>query len=469
MFFIDTRSVDQERGTLSIHCFDSMLMGEQQNPAYGTDITVVGSIASVLGVTLDASVTAAIVNGYTVPKSMTDLSAREVLKNIGAAYGGCFYISKGNMLAFRSFRPSSSAWELGQNVATLSIDVPWQAVSKIIVKVDDNTSYSAGDTTGRTVTVDCQFGTQAMANNLLTLMSGYVYTSYEADDAIIDPLVEIGDSVHIGSLYSIIAEIHIKADMLFTADLSAPSSGDIDHEYPYELFKQTIVPAKNIRHGGSYGSLSGSAISTGSINAQQIADAAISTAKLAVESVTAAILGPAAVTAVKLATGSVSTDKIADDAISTAKLAAQSVTASILAASAVTTDKIANNAVDSNKIDIPDLLSSLAVLSIDAQTITAAIQLIAPLANITSITCGGITTGNGGVTVGDGLLTVENDAVSWQSKTVVTGITVSRTDTHNWAYVTGGTMTVAGYVTDKLVLNVGKTTATINYLGKADS
>lgn len=104
VFYIDTRAEDTANNTLNIHCYDAMLMTEQACPSYGTDIDVVSAIASLIGVDLDASVTASIVNAYAVPQEMTDDSARQALKAIGAAYGGSFFISREGKLAFAGFR-----------------------------------------------------------------------------------------------------------------------------------------------------------------------------------------------------------------------------------------------------------------------------------------------------------------------------------------------------------------------------
>lgn len=116
VFFIDTRAEDEASGTLTIHCYDAMLMTEQACPAYGTDINVVSAIASQIGVELDASVTAAIVNAYDVPQAMTDDSSRNALKAIGAAYGGSFFISREGKLAFAGFRvPAETFYLVDEN------------------------------------------------------------------------------------------------------------------------------------------------------------------------------------------------------------------------------------------------------------------------------------------------------------------------------------------------------------------
>ena len=46
----------------------------------------------------------------------------------------------------------------------------FDAYSKIIINVTDDLYYEAGDDTGRTLTISCPWGTQAMANNLLAQM-----------------------------------------------------------------------------------------------------------------------------------------------------------------------------------------------------------------------------------------------------------------------------------------------------------
>lgn len=264
-----------------------------------------------------------------------------------------------------------SNYYIGDRCSNINIDDPWVPVSQVIVKVDDNHSYTAGTTTGRTMNIDCAIGSQTVANNLLSVFNGFIYRAYDATDALIKPNTELGDAVSIGGIYSIVGGLHIEGDAIFAADLSAPSSGDIDHEYPYNQWKKVVVDAKNIRHGGRHGTVSGAALT------------------------------PATVT--------------------------------------------------SDKIDIPDLLASIEALTIKATTITATIQLVAPLANITYITCGA--------------MNFDGDAVSWQSATVVTDITVSRTTQQRWMYIDSGGQQQTNNT--HMVTNVTKDRSTIYYLGKA--
>ena len=65
-------------------------------------------------------------------------------------------------------------------------------------------------------------------------------------------------------------------------------------------------------------------------------------------------------------------------------------------------------------------------------------------------------------------LTYENSSVEWKSKTVITSITLTTAGSNWYATTTDGT-TVTGRVWMNPVTVVARTSATINYLGKADS
>ena len=168
---------------------------------------------------------------------------------------------------------------IGNKVADIKADQAWQPITQVKVKVDQSNTFTAGTTTGRTFEVECPIGSQAVADNLLAALNGYVYKAYEATDALIKPTIELGQSVSVGDVYSIVGGIHIKGDMILAADLSAPSSGELDHEYPYDQWKRVIVDAKNIRHGGGHGTVSGLAVTPETINWVQLAENAVDTAE----------------------------------------------------------------------------------------------------------------------------------------------------------------------------------------------
>lgn len=123
---------------------------------------------------------------------------------------------------------------LGSNVGELETgDVPAN-ITRVNLSVDSDHYYTAGDDTGRTIEVTCPWGSQEMANSILSSVSGKTYQPYTATDALLDPAAEIGDAVTVGGYYSVIADISTSFDRASAPTISAPGSDEIDDEYPYE-------------------------------------------------------------------------------------------------------------------------------------------------------------------------------------------------------------------------------------------
>ena len=107
-------------------------------------------------------------------------------------------------------------------------------VSKVILAVDSENAYIAGNDTGRTVEVTCPYGTQEMANNILAALSAYTYTPAMAQDAILDPAAEIGDGLTMGGVYTVLAQSTLTFDGLMTSDAGAPGQAEQESEYKYQ-------------------------------------------------------------------------------------------------------------------------------------------------------------------------------------------------------------------------------------------
>lgn len=123
---------------------------------------------------------------------------------------------------------------LGSNVGDLETgDVPAN-ITRVNLSVDSDHYYTAGDDTGRTIEVTCPWGSQEMANSILSSVSGKTYQPYTATDALLDPAAEIGDAVTVGGYYSVIASVNNLFDRACAPTISAPESDEIDDEYPYE-------------------------------------------------------------------------------------------------------------------------------------------------------------------------------------------------------------------------------------------
>lgn len=122
---------------------------------------------------------------------------------------------------------------IGKSAKSLIISDQLAGYSKVIVNVTEELYYQAGNDTGRTLELDCPWGTQAMANNILASLSGFQYQPFDADDALIDPAIEIGDGLTINGVYGGVFHISGAGNALHKAKVSAPHDEEIDHEYKF--------------------------------------------------------------------------------------------------------------------------------------------------------------------------------------------------------------------------------------------
>lgn len=123
---------------------------------------------------------------------------------------------------------------IGTNARDVRKSVALMPYSRVIITVDEETEYSAGNTSGLTLELECPWGTQAMANNILTAIKGYQYQPYTASGALMDPAAEMGDAVNVNSVYGGLYQQDITFGHDFFSDVSAPEDEQLDHEFTYE-------------------------------------------------------------------------------------------------------------------------------------------------------------------------------------------------------------------------------------------
>lgn len=106
-------------------------------------------------------------------------------------------------------------------------------ITGVSLLVDDETEYIAGTNSGFVLEVNCPFGTQTMANDILAKVNGKTYKGYRAEGAELDPTAELGDGITIRGLYSMLAFRAASFGPGYMSEISAPGESDLDHEYPY--------------------------------------------------------------------------------------------------------------------------------------------------------------------------------------------------------------------------------------------
>lgn len=122
---------------------------------------------------------------------------------------------------------------VGKNAMDVRKSVAMLPYSRVIITVDEDTEYEAGNTSGETLEFECPWGTQQMANDILANIRGYQYQPYTVDTAIVEPSAEIGDAVQANGVYGGMYQQDSTFGSTFYSDFSAPSDEQLDHEFTY--------------------------------------------------------------------------------------------------------------------------------------------------------------------------------------------------------------------------------------------
>ena len=266
-FYIDTRETDSETGVLSLHCFDAVLKADtawEPDQSLEFPMTMPEAMrvtAALFGLELDPR--SELIEAYTIDYPATGTTVRQIWRWIAAAHGGNWTVTEDGKLRLLRLRAVKDAavlgtedgeaidfggvllavsdeveddadgvgrTEVGENASECKFPGTLPPVSQVILNVDDEHYYAAGDDSGQLVEADCPYATQAMVDALLEQLSGYVYQPAVITDALIDPAVELGDKVTANGTSFTLAYMETVHDALMASDISAPGQRDSEHE-----------------------------------------------------------------------------------------------------------------------------------------------------------------------------------------------------------------------------------------------
>ena len=127
----------------------------------------------------------------------------------------------------------SSSVNVLRNMVSFDKAEQFDGYSKVIIIVSDEIEYSAGTDTGRTLTLNCPWGTQEIANNILQSIKGFQYQPMTAEDALVDPSIEIGDGISANGVYSGVYSLETKFNSNLPTSVSAPADEELYEEHTY--------------------------------------------------------------------------------------------------------------------------------------------------------------------------------------------------------------------------------------------
>lgn len=261
-FWINTREEDPLMNTVTLHCVDAMMFGEQDfipedsNLPPWNDETM-RTVANMCVQKINASTTGVNVvfdnpndiqntAPYILNAPPVGYTIRQVLSGIAAAHGGNFIITPQNHLRFIPLIPTDTEVDIQTNVSNFTLSKKYEAFGQVVFNFesDDGSTVSAlypdVDKPNGPVIETKMLGmtnsgyATTIAQNVYNTIKTYLYSPYKASDAILDPAMELGDGLTINGLYTVIAVLDETCDGLYSANIEAPSYEETDYEFVYQ-------------------------------------------------------------------------------------------------------------------------------------------------------------------------------------------------------------------------------------------
>lgn len=108
------------------------------------------------------------------------------------------------------------------------------SVGGVTQKVEVENAYFAGTYDGRVLELDCPWGTQAMANAILTQIDGFCYQGAIVEGAQMTPAAELGDLVICDGVGFSLSTVSVTYTGDYLPTIGAPADEEVDYEYHYE-------------------------------------------------------------------------------------------------------------------------------------------------------------------------------------------------------------------------------------------
>lgn len=128
-----------------------------------------------------------------------------------------------------------------RRVESLDISPQFDGVSKLVCNIDDETQMSSGTDSGYVLEFDNPLITKTILDSMMAKIRGFHYQPFNATQALLDPAAEMGDAVSVKDVYGGIYNRSRNFSSLMTADISAPTDEEIDHEYKFETKQEKKV------------------------------------------------------------------------------------------------------------------------------------------------------------------------------------------------------------------------------------
>lgn len=123
---------------------------------------------------------------------------------------------------------------IGRRISSFELYDELGPITGVSLLLDDESEpINAGDATGYVLEISCPYGTQIMATEILSAVQGRTYKGFRAENAILDPLAELGDYLSIGGSTFLLAHRIATFGPGHMSEVSAPGENELEHEYAW--------------------------------------------------------------------------------------------------------------------------------------------------------------------------------------------------------------------------------------------
>lgn len=249
-YWIDKLDASPYSDKASVTAFDALLKAnvtwlESGTFTTTTDQAIVNGIASDIGASIEANTATSLSTPITINTSPSiganGTTSVEMLSYIGVMRGGNWVVNSDNELELIPLFDARQSVNIGDAVTNFDAS-PAEEITRVCIWSGDNNYYRSPsgltdsqweELGGRVLEAKCYIGgDQALADSLYDTFSGSTYYPYTTDKAWVDPKFELGDTITIKDITSIISNQTMSLTALASSSLSAKGQERVTSNYP---------------------------------------------------------------------------------------------------------------------------------------------------------------------------------------------------------------------------------------------
>lgn len=245
VFYSNKRISDDNRW--SIEAFDGIRKADvvwDPDVSFNFPLPMTDAVAEfcrIMGVELDPRTS--IGENYFIDYPSSGTTIRNELSWIAAAHGGNFIMTSTGKLRLVPLNYTGEKNNVGFDVVSFEDAGKRKPITRVTLYIDSTNSFTAGDDTGREISATCPTATAEMAEAVLAKVKGVEYHAYSATSAALDPAAELGDSITVCGIDSIVASVSDDGNGF--PDVSAPGEAEIEEDDPYVSPMQQEINRQN--------------------------------------------------------------------------------------------------------------------------------------------------------------------------------------------------------------------------------